>query len=433
VKVRIKKEMKMGTRITLFHRKSKGGVKVWSCELKGDEVHTTWGQQDGEMQHTVERLKANERMTARERALALYTKRIEKKMKKGYRDELLNVTATVTVDEKKMEWRRLPKEFAAAKPIKTYDPTDMANWARDNLVFIQRKRDGMRHFLVSDFEGERHIYSSGKDDVTDHLMPLVKDLSMPPKSIMDVELVVTNRNPGMNDKDEFNLVSGIARSLPQRAHLMIEQAEKQGMQVQLHAFDLLWWKGEPVYKKPYSERYAMLAKAVDFAMEDLEREVAEGYPPLVRMPLVAISPTRLATLSEAIDRVKKFKWEGLVVWRKDQATVVHVNGTPARVNCWKVKPVQEEDVIATGYELGKGKNHNVVGKFHIALCAQGLTGFKEMGRCGTGLDDKTRKAALSWKYPCVIQIEYDQKSDSGFRFPVFIRKRDDKKPSECRA
>ena len=48
-----------------------------------------------------------------------------------------------------------------------------------------------------------------------------------------------------------------------------------------------------------------------------------------------------------------------------------------------------------------------------------------------GGDDETRRAALKWTYPCVIQIEYDQKSDKGFRFPVFIRKRDDKKPAEC--
>lgn len=421
--------------VTLFHRKTKGTVKVWQCWVDGEYVYSRWGQQDGAMSETKERpgVKSGPDRSALRTAMELFEKKVERKRKKGYVESMDTVVSSIQVDDTTLNFDRLPKSFAPAKPIKTYDPDEMAQWDKDEKIFIQRKRDGMRHYLVSDTKGRLKIYSSGKDDMTEHLQQLIKDLRLPPRTILDCELVVTE--PNVHERDGFLVVSGIARSLPKRAQEQIRLAQARGARVQLMAFDLLWESGVPIYKSRYEDRYRRLSKVIGEAYQ------LSDYPlpvPLIRMPLVTVSPTRLATLKEALDLVKKHKWEGLVVWRKDQSTMVQVNGSPKRVNCWKLKPVGEEDVIATGYELGKGKNAKVVGKFNIAVAkttsinrVESRIDFVPMGRCGTGLDDATRKAALSWTYPCVIQIEYDQKSEKGFRFPVFIRKRDDKKISEC--
>jgi ATP-dependent DNA ligase len=416
--------------VTLYHRKANGKVKTWECWVDGLHVFTQWSQDGGKKNRTHERPGPKRDLDGFDTAIELFKKRVARKLKKGYVRHLDDVVADIRVDDRTLNFDRLPKSFAPAKPIKTYDPDEMAKWAAEDLLFIQRKRDGMRHYLVSDTEGRLKVYSSGKDDMTEHLQPLIVDIKLPPRTILDCELVVTE--PGKQERDGFLIVSGIARSLPERARSQIALAQRMGARVQLMAFDLLWYKGDPIYRKSYSVRYGMLAKTIEKA-----DQATEGRT-LVRMPLVTISPTRLATLNEALDMVEKFKWEGLVVWRKDQATVVQVNGSPKRVNCWKLKPIGEEDVIATGYALGKGKNAKVVGKFLIAEWRRGKGGkwahedrLVPMGRCGTGLDDETRKAALSWKYPCVIQIEYDQKSEKGFRFPVFIRKRDDKKVADC--
>ena len=437
--------MKMDTHTaTLYHRKATGKIKVWSCWVDGEWVHSEWSQQGGKLSRTKERSSAKLNMTASERAIEKFQKKIARRKKKGYVSQLANVVADIQVDDTTLDFDRLPKSFAPAKPIKKVDIKEMSAAATAGKIFIQRKRDGMRHFLVSDTKGRVRIYSSGKDDVTEHLSPLLKGMVLPPRTVVDCELVVT----GANGKDEFQLVASIARSLPERARSRIALTEKAGGRVELFAFDLLWESGTPIYRCRYEDRYMRLAKVIRSCV---------ATDRLVRMPLVSLSPTRLATLSEAIDLVKRNKWEGLVLWRKDQATVVHVNGSPARCNCWKLKSVGEEDVVATGYELGKGKNANVVGKFRIAFYQPpssptgtdmlmrradpqtrswkdghgGKGSFKPMGKCGTGLSDKLRAEALKWKYPCVIQIEYDQVSEKGFRFPVFIRKRDDKKISDC--
>lgn len=400
----------------LFHRKKSGTVKVWESWIVGQSVFSKWGQQGGKMNNTSEFSQDPDAKQARKILL---------RKRKGYEETLGNVIEQVEVKTTQgLNFEKLPRSFAPAKPLKSFNPTQMAEWDRQKLLIVQRKRDGERHRLVSDSRARLRVYSSSNDDVTDLLEPLLEGLTLPPKTLVDVELVVT----GPKGEDNFEMVSSIKRSLPDRAQRKIAEFQDKGFFVQLLAFDLLWENGVAVWKNPYEQRYRRLAKLLDRGYDDEQNPDPEPRM-VLRMPPVSISWTRTATLKESIDLVRKHKWEGLVVWRRDHATVCHLNGSPARVNCWKLKPVKEIDIVATGYELGKGKNANVVGKFRIAFVNG--SGMVPMGKCGGGLDDKTRADALKWKYPCVIQIEYDKRSEKGFRFPIFIRKRDDKKVSEC--
>jgi ATP-dependent DNA ligase len=280
---------------------------------------------------------------------------------------------------------------------------------------IQRKRDGMRHLIVCGADGMLRAYSSGKADVTDHLRPLLDELEgkLPRRSILDAELTVTLDD--YDESDGFREVSTIARSNSDRAVRQIAAVQKAGHTVQLIVFDMLYWDGKEVWREQYSKRWMRL-------------EFLRKNKLVVRMPFLTTPENESPTPDEAIALVKKRKWEGLVVWDLSKATMVRMNGSPDRTNCWKVKAVAEEDVIATGYKLGKGRNASVVGKLQIAVRKGNQ--LVPMGKCGTGMNDKDREAALSWKYPCVIQIEYDKKSAKGFRFPIFIRKRDDKTTKE---
>lgn len=404
-------ELRDMMKTTLYHRRVDGSVKVWTTWLRGTTIVTRWGQQGGKMSETSDIIKGTKRQSARVRAQARFNKRIQNRIRKGYVTHLSNVVADVQVAT--LNFDNLPRSFAPAKPIKQISNTEMHRIHTNGNLMIQRKRDGMRHFIVCDTQGQVRVYSSGKADVTDHLRPLVKELEdrLPPRSILDAELVVTLDD--YDESDGFREVSTIARSNPDRARRQIAAIQKAGHTVQLIVFDMLYWNGKEVWREQYSKRWMRL--------ECLRRNKF-----VVRMPFLDVK-----TPDEARALVKKRKWEGLVVWDLSKSTMVRMNGSPCRVNCWKDKLVCEDDVIATGYELGKGRNREVVGKLRIAVRGpQGLTSYVPMGKCGTGLDDKTREDALSWKYPCVIQIEYDKRSEKGFRFPVFIRKRDDKKVTE---
>lgn len=404
----------------LYHRRSDGRIKVWQVSVNKNVVVQKWGELDGRMQSTTHRVQGNQRATDVERARHRYDRLVEHRRKKGYVDTIDTVRDTITVkpvDVSQAFFDRLPQSFAPAKPQKTFDPNEMARWDADGRLIIQRKRDGMRHYLVSDHHGYIRVYTSGKDEATDTYEELLKGFSMPPCTIYDAELTVTE--PSKGDRDGFVIVSSIARSNAPRGRSMIKLAQNMGAKVQFLVFDILWLRGKPVYQKPYEDRYGLL----DVLLVD-------------GTSAVQLMPKLTGGLKEAMAQIKKHKWEGLVIWRRDQSTMVRLNGSPIRTNCWKLKPVGEEDVVVTGFEYGKGRNADVVGKFRIAVLDPGVKGHRgmkliPMGKCGTGLTDRDREEALNWKYPCVIQIEYDQKSEKGFRFPVFIRKRDDKKVSEC--
>lgn len=408
-------------KIKLFHRRANGSVKIWMSEVIKTTIHTWWGVKGGKMSHTQDCIRSTSRETAEERVLRRFMKRVEGRKRKGYVEDLDAVVGSVQMARGGMNFERLPRDFAPAKPHKSIDMTDAYVLDTAGDLLIQRKRDGMRHYIVSDSAGQIKVYSSGKDNVTEHLWPLVEDLRLPPKTVLDAELVVTD----LEGRDQFNAVSSVARSLPERAQKQIRHYQKWGWAVELFVFDCLYEAGEETWRKKYSERYLRISQLL---------KASEGLPYVRRMPLVVESYTKLSSLRQAMAQVKKHGWEGLVVWERNKSTMVRVNGSPMRINCHKIKPIHEEDVIATGYELGKGRNSGVVGKFRIAVRGpMGYESYIPMGKCGTGLDDDTRRDALAWRYPCVIQIEYDSKSEKGFRFPVYIRKRDDKRVSELEA
>jgi bifunctional non-homologous end joining protein LigD len=417
--------------VTFFSRTSKGQLQTWSCWIESDRVTvtSTWGIKGGKMQMT------HDTMTSRGKkgtlaykspkavALEEHARQVEKKMRAGYVEAEARAH-DVQLEKLKtdLDFDHLPRAFAPAKPIRELDPVLAADWSKRGLLDIQRKRDGMRHYLVTgnDKDGPVHVYSRGMDDMTAHFTRLTQELSLPPGTILDCEFVVTTPKGA----DDFIAVSEICRSKAERAGRTIVSYEHAGRMAQFLVFDLLFYDRLPTWQLPYRDRYNALIDALEKAHS--------GGP--THFNHVIPMPRLTKSLAECIRRVQKRRWEGLVLWRADQATQVHLNRSPKRCNCYKFKPMVEGDFVATSYEIGKGRNGKVVGALNLGIYGpwKAKWALIPMGNVGTGFSDRQRQEALRWKYPCVVEVKYEKMSETGLRFPSFLRKREDKKPRECR-
>jgi bifunctional non-homologous end joining protein LigD len=415
--------------VTFFSRTSKGQLQTWSCWIESDRVTvtSTWGIKGGKMQMT------HDTMTSRGKkgtlaykspkavALEEHARQVEKKMRAGYVEAEARAH-DVQLEKLKtdLDFDHLPRAFAPAKPVRELDPVLAADWSKRGLLNIQRKRDGMRHYLVTgnDKDGPVRVYSRGMDDMTAHFTRLTQELSLPPGTILDAEFVVTTPKGA----DDFIAVSEICRSKPDRAIRTMVSYERNRCEISFLVFDLLFYDRLPIWQLPYRDRYNALIDAL--------AKAHSGGP--THFNHVIPMPRLEKSLTECIRRVHKWGWEGLVLWRADQATQVHLNRSPKRCNCYKFKPMVEHDFVATGYELGKGRNGKVVGALTLGIYGHAKGMLIPMGNVGTGFSDRQRQEALRWKYPCVVEVKYEKMSETGLRFPSFLRKRDDKRPKECK-
>ena len=423
-------------RVTFFSRTSKGQLQTWSCWIEADgiTVTSTWGIKGGKMQLTQDKMFSRGRKgTAAYKspqavALEEHARQVKKKIRAGYVEQAIR-TQAVQLEKLKtdFDFDHMPRSFAPAKPVREIDSVEASRLDVAGKLAKQRKRDGMRHYLVAGSDSRVRVYSRGMDDLTAHFERLLVGLSLPPGTILDAEFVVSSPD----GDDDFKAVSEICRSKPERARRTMASYEKTGNVPQFMVFDLLFYDRLPTWQLPFENRRNALLIALDKAYEKKGRRnaIERGYYYVVPMQQYEIS------LDQCMALVKRKGWEGLVLWRKDQPTQVHMNGKPKRCNCYKFKPMREEDFIATGFELGQGRNSKVVGALKLAYYIDGkekqFDRLIPIGNVGTGLDEATRKAALRWKYPCVVQVKFEKMSKTGLRFPAFLRVHPDKKPREC--
>lgn len=422
--------------ITLYHRASAGGIKVWSCRQDADTIIQKWGLEGCKMQENRAPQKTKGKVgtkafkSATQVAAEEFDRRVKAKKDEGYVEDRNAVLVTVqahSVDEMETEHGKNmarftscqrvgfdfddpPKSFAPAKPLQQIEIQHAVRLENAGKLIKQRKRDGMRHFIF--FGHERvQIYSRRMENASGQFASVVEDLKtfIPALSgtVLDAEFIVDK-----NGSDDFQAVASICRSADKKAQERLRYISGW----QFMVFDILYLRGEPVFNKPYRERHG-LAKIIS-------QTIDHPFGPFKIVENLELP------LGEAIQMVKDNKWEGLVAWEADKGTAVQLNGKPKRTNCYKLKPLLEDDFVATGYELGQGSNANVVGALFIGQYNSGKV--TPVGKVGTGLSQAQRSQALNWQYPLVVQCEFSERTpDGSLRFPVFVRVRTDKHPHEC--
>ena len=406
--------MKSETKLTLYHEASSGGFKQWSIWIERDEKTITveWGKVGHTLQTSSDTTKPKGKpgtksyMNEKDCALFNYGRQIRKKREEGYRESM------DAADDQDL-FAGLTKRFVPAKPINmTKDADALRQLDLDGKLWIQRKRDGQRHLVLITSKGEVKIYSRRMDDMTAHFPLLcaeIKTLGLPKRTILDGEVLVDDHGA-----DNFRAVGTITRAKPAKA---APREAALFRQLRYMVFDVLYFAGKPVWEQPYGYRY---------------NEVLCNYLPAKGHGAVFIPEIIDAPIGQTMERAKAEGWEGIVCWLWEDPTIVRDGGKPKRTGCIKWKPKQEQDFIATGYYLGSGEMSDVVGGLNLQEYAPDGT-LRDCGNAGCFAGDSiVRTEALDWEYPCVVSVEFDYQEPEGkLRFPVVLKKHEDKTPDEC--
>jgi ATP-dependent DNA ligase len=245
---------------------------------------------------------------------------------------------------------------------------------------------------------------------------------LPPRSALDGEIVIVRG--GALDFDAMQM-----RLHPAESRIRRLSGETPAEFV---AFDVLVWKGEPVWKRPFEERRA-----------ELER-VASGF---------RLSPSThdLAEARGWLDRFESLGLDGVVAKRLG---VPYLAGS--RDGVVKVKEHKTADCVVVGYRwkgsheqpatlllglYGEDGEMDYVGSCAVAVRSRAEVSAKvlplveddpdwhtaEPNRWGTGELEQTRV-----RPELVVEVRYDKVQGNRFRHGTkLIRWRDDKKPQDC--
>jgi len=282
------------------------------------------------------------------------------------------------------------------------------------------KWDGFRGVLEND-GGELALWSRNGRPLLRYF-PELRELGdeLPPHSALDGEIVVEHAG-----RLEFDLLQ--MRLHPAESRVRKLAAETPARFV---CFDLLLWKGEPVWQQPLAKRRKRLEK-LRFEISPASPEPEQAREWLDRLDAIGLDGVVAKRLDspylpgsrEAVQKVKEH--------RTADCVVVGVR--------WKVKPTALATLLLGLYEDGGRLDY--VGSCAVAAGRQAEIlalvkplfkgaperGFAEPNRWGTGgLEEAAVRPEL------VVEVRYDKVQGNRFRHGTrLLRFRPDKEASEC--
>lgn len=403
-------------KVTVYHEASKGGFKQWSIWIEPDlqTVTVEWGIVGKTLQRSSDTAKPKGKVGTKSYKDAVvcarenYDRQIRKKREEGYRDSM---TAADVAD-----WLTgLDKNFVPAKPLVKLDEAEVIEGIDNGTLWAQRKRDGRRTLALKTRNGDWKLYSRRMEDLTEHLSLIRSVLiahDVPSGTIIDGEIIVDR-----NGADDFRATGTFTNPAmdPADANARQVEIERTGGTIQFYVFDILYHDGNACWALPYSERYELLERYFS----------TSGAGRVVLAPVFGG-----VTYDHVKEMVLHHKWEGLILWFSKEGSFLRTGGKPKRTGCAKWKPIKEQDFIATGYFLGSGELSEVTGGLTLAEYAPDGS-IRNCGKVGTGFDAAMRREAMTWEYPCVVSVKFDSQEPTGkLRFPVFLKKHEDKTPDE---
>ena len=418
----------MEQKIILVQLHSGGRVKFIILECIGDTVVRTWGLINGKTQTTsntydyINKGKANE-LSPIEAAEADFNRLIETKVKEGYIevDDLDNIPS---LEDPNMDFDNLPAQFCCSKPHNSVKDVVCNKLIESEKAKFFIKENGSCHYALISSDDEVKIYTRRMDDCTvkyPKLVEAIKGIEFMPKTLLALELCVDSTEEFDTHIKRFKRFQRISKSDTVAGKVKDNITKTLGLQEETPVFGLLFnilfLDGEDYTTRPYRYILKRLKEAAD-------RDITNT----IRAP----EEVKFNSYSDAIKWVENDinDVEGLVLWKMDENAEITYNGKPNRRACYKVKAVREDDVIAYGWLEGTGAKQGKVGSLLIGKYNKEGTEIIPMGRVGSGLKIKQGECEIDyWDFPCVIEINYDQRFETGnYQFPRYIKRHEDKLP-----
>jgi len=301
---------------------------------------------------------------------------------------------------------------------------------------LEYKYDGFR-MQIHKLNNEIKIFTRRLEEVTAQfpdVYDFVKNHITGESFILDCEAVGYDKY-----SKKYLAFQSISQRI-KRKYEIDEMARKYPVEV--NVFDIIFYNGENLIKKPFSERRKILASII----KDPEY--------LKIKPAEQIMTSSMQEAEEFYAKSLDAGNEGIMVKKPEG---IYKPG--ARVGYgMKVKPIMETvDAVITGAEWGEGKRAAWLASFIIAVQDSDTGEFREIGKVGTGIKEKAEEGVsfaqltellkpliiqekdrtVQVKPEIVIEVDYEeiQKSptySSGYalRFPRFIHLREERSPEE---
>lgn len=441
----------------LFHQLARTGrARVWTIEVNGAEITTTYGEKGGKLQTVVDvgvrkNVGRSNEVSAEDDAVYEAERAILDKVRQGYA-ELGTESAT------EIDWNStLPVNLRFYKPDNSLS-TALVKKLLTKEAWHSRKRDGEMFPLVKGPDGRVDAYSR-RMLRSHHLeeglhfwrerFPYVveqieQDDRIPPRSILLGDFVHSPADDGRWE------VASFMKSLTPEA--------LQKPPLFYYCWDIAFWDGEPVVRTHTTgDRYALIWETFGrlwdreswvlpievFTVDDVE-VLLEGHA--VEVPVDPIAAAQMLA--------KRQGWEGFVdvdpsgVYGDRAFNFRGKTDRPGKF-CGKNKPSEEGDFVAffdpenslgngTYGKWGTGNHRGRVGSVSLYQ----YNAHKQLiyiCECGGGIDDKFREEYSDpSSYPLVLQVEYTERTfkaqgdkTDALTHPRVIGVREDKTADEC--
>jgi len=296
---------------------------------------------------------------------------------------------------------------------------------------FEYKYDGFR-LQIHKHNGKIRLFTRRLDEVTKQFPDVIKFVE---QNVAGDSFIIDSEAVGYDvNTKKYTAFQNISQRI-RRKYDIATMAEK--FPVELDVFDVIYYNGENLIKKPFSER----RKIVEQIVQPSE---------LCIKPAVQLITEDETTAEAFYQKSLEAGNEGVMIKNLEG---VYKPGSRVGYGV-KLKPTMDTlEVVIVGAEYGEGKRSAWLASFIIAVRDPDTDELLEIGRVGTGIKEKAEEGMsfgqltemlkpliikeegkIVWVKPeIIIEVDYEEiqasptyKSGFALRFPRFVKLREDR-------